>query len=79
MFDISCKVALDLVLIILVVLVLVLIVLVILVLVILIILGLPAKLHGTSAQGTAHLQCVRPPQHSAPPAPSFASGLVIVE
>jgi hypothetical protein len=59
------------------VLVLVLIVLIILVLIILIILGLPAKLHGTSAQGTAHLQCA--PSSALSTTGSSASGLVIVE
>jgi Na+/H+ antiporter NhaC len=52
-------------------------VLVILVLVILVILGLPAKLHGTSAQGTAHPQCA--PSSALSTTGSFASGLVIVE
>jgi hypothetical protein len=55
----------------------VLVVLVVLGLVIPIIPGLPAKLHGTSAQGTAHLQCA--PSSALSTTGSFASGLVIVE
>jgi hypothetical protein len=46
-------------------------------LLILIILRLPAKLHGTSAEGTAHLQCA--PSSALSTTGSFASGLVIVE
>jgi hypothetical protein len=44
---------------------------------VLIIPGLPAKLHGTSAQGAAHLQCA--PSSALSTTGSFASGLVIVE
>jgi hypothetical protein len=43
----------------------------------LIVLVIPAKLHGTSAQGTAHLQCA--PSSALSTTGSFASGLVIVE